>query len=130
MAYEPTAWKSGDVVTSAKLNKLEQGVANTVFIVTLSYDEETNTYSLDQQYADIVAAYEAGANLFCSVEEGAPLHGMTYMASASNSMFVVTDIFPGNIGSEGANVYIRCFYINADGTITVREGEYALTPFT
>ena len=26
MAYEPTTWKSGDVVTSAKLNKLENGV--------------------------------------------------------------------------------------------------------
>ena len=28
MAYEPTVWKSGDVVTSDKLNKLEQGVAS------------------------------------------------------------------------------------------------------
>ena len=28
MAYEPTNWKSGDVVTSAKLNKLENGVAD------------------------------------------------------------------------------------------------------
>ena len=28
MAYEPTNWKSGDVVTSAKLNKMEQGIAN------------------------------------------------------------------------------------------------------
>lgn len=27
MAYEPTVWKSGDVVTSAKLNKMEQGIA-------------------------------------------------------------------------------------------------------
>lgn len=27
MAYEPTNWKTGDVVTSAKLNKLEQAVA-------------------------------------------------------------------------------------------------------
>lgn len=28
MSYEPTNWKSGDVVTSAKLNKMEQGIAN------------------------------------------------------------------------------------------------------
>lgn len=27
MSYEPTEWQSGDVVTSAALNKLEQGVA-------------------------------------------------------------------------------------------------------
>lgn len=28
MSYEPTNWKSGDVVTSTKLNKMEQGIAN------------------------------------------------------------------------------------------------------
>ena len=28
MSYEPTVWKTGDVVTSEKLNKLENGVAN------------------------------------------------------------------------------------------------------
>ena len=28
MTYEPTQWKAGDTVTSAKLNKLEQGVAS------------------------------------------------------------------------------------------------------
>jgi len=28
MSYEPTTWKSGDTVTSAKLNKMEQGIAN------------------------------------------------------------------------------------------------------
>lgn len=27
MSYEPTEWKSGDVVTSAKLNKMEQGIS-------------------------------------------------------------------------------------------------------
>lgn len=27
MAYTPTQWKSGDVITSEKLNKLENGVA-------------------------------------------------------------------------------------------------------
>lgn len=28
MAYEPTNWKAGDTVTSAKLNKMEQGIAS------------------------------------------------------------------------------------------------------
>ena len=27
MSYEPTNWKDGDLVTSAKLNKMEQGIA-------------------------------------------------------------------------------------------------------
>ncbi len=28
MSYEPTFWKDGDTVTSAKLNKIEQGIAS------------------------------------------------------------------------------------------------------
>ena len=28
MSYTPTEWKSGDVITSEKLNNLEQGVAD------------------------------------------------------------------------------------------------------
>lgn len=27
MSYEPTTWQAGDTITSARLNKLEQGVA-------------------------------------------------------------------------------------------------------
>ena len=32
MSYEPTNWQSGDVVTSAKLNKIEQGIADSAFL--------------------------------------------------------------------------------------------------
>ena len=39
MSYTPTEWQRGDIVTSQKLNKLEQGVANAggggVFYVTM-----------------------------------------------------------------------------------------------
>ena len=28
MSYEPTVWQCGDTITAEKLNKLEQGVAN------------------------------------------------------------------------------------------------------
>lgn len=52
MAYEPTTWKSGDVVTSAKLNKLEKGVedAGGVFVVGFSDEEE---YVLDKTWTEI-----------------------------------------------------------------------------
>lgn len=39
MSYTPNTWKSGDVVTSAKLNNIEQGIANTALLVTT--DENT-----------------------------------------------------------------------------------------
>lgn len=28
MAYTPTVWKTGDVITAEKMNKLEEGVQN------------------------------------------------------------------------------------------------------
>ena len=31
MAYEPTTWRDGDLITADKLNKLEQGVKDTAY---------------------------------------------------------------------------------------------------
>ena len=51
MSYSPTTWESGDTITSAKLNKLEHGVASAggggVLIVT-----ETNG-TLDKTWQEI-----------------------------------------------------------------------------
>lgn len=57
MSYEPTNWKTGDVVTSAKLNKLEQGVADAgVSGILIVHDTEG---TLDKTYAEIKAALVA-----------------------------------------------------------------------
>ncbi len=60
MSYEPTNWKAGDVVTSAKLNKLEQGVANAGGgdIVVLTANTETG--GIGKSYNDLLAYYNAG----------------------------------------------------------------------
>ena len=46
MSYEPTNWKAGDTVTSAKLNKMEQGIANSgssnLEVIEAQLDEEEN----------------------------------------------------------------------------------------
>lgn len=62
MSYEPTNWKSGDVVTSTKLNKLEQGVADAggVFVVGMTYDYDNSRITLDKTYAEILSAVQAG----------------------------------------------------------------------
>lgn len=51
MAYTPTEWQSGDIVTSAKLNKIEQGIADAsggggVLIATLRADIDMQSGSL------------------------------------------------------------------------------------
>ena len=51
MSYEPTIWKTGDIVSSEKLNKLEEGVANSgggsdYFLVYIQEDYSTETHTL------------------------------------------------------------------------------------
>ncbi len=53
MSYEPTVWKDGDLVTSAKLNKLEQGVANGGGILVVHEDENGR---LDRTWHEIYNA--------------------------------------------------------------------------
>jgi len=55
MSYEPTNWKSGDTVTSAKLNKIEQGIANNSIFYNVVCDMN---YTLDKTYAEIDEASE------------------------------------------------------------------------
>jgi hypothetical protein len=60
MAYEPTTWKSGDVVTSEKLNKIEQGIAagssggNGAMTVGVVIDG--NTITLDKTWKELAVA--------------------------------------------------------------------------
>lgn len=56
MAYEPTEWKSKDVITSAKLNKLEQGVANSGGAFVINVDPVT--YTMDKTWQEIHDALE------------------------------------------------------------------------
>ena len=62
MAYTPTEWKSGDVITAEKLNNIEDGVASAgesdLFIVTITGDE--SSASADKTISEVSAAYTAG----------------------------------------------------------------------
>ena len=55
MAYEPTSWKAGDVVTSAKLNKMENGIAGAgPLIVHKTVDPQDETMVvLDKTWQEI-----------------------------------------------------------------------------
>ena len=59
MSYTPNNWKSGDVVTSAKLNAMEQGIADAsggggVLVVT------NTDGTLDKTAGEIMTAAETG----------------------------------------------------------------------
>ena len=63
MSYTPTTWASGDVVTAAKLNKLEQGLANGgggSFIVTFTWNSTNNKFVANKTWAELDAAITGG----------------------------------------------------------------------
>lgn len=81
MAYTPTTWATGDIVTAEKLNKLEQGVegAGGSLVATGTYRAATGAVSgadyemsLNKTYAQIEAAMEAGQSVMISVPESYP----------------------------------------------------------
>ena len=68
MSYEPTVWKDGDLVTSAKLNKLEQGVANGVangvnFEVINMELSNQGPPSLDKTAGEIIDILKSGKHI-------------------------------------------------------------------
>ena len=61
MSYTPTEWKTGDIVTADKLNKLENGVASAGGGGSLvcEYDPDNN-YALNYTYQQIADAAASG----------------------------------------------------------------------
>lgn len=60
MSYEPTNWKTGDVVTSTKLNKLEEGVANAGMVVPVFTIDEQQNITCNMTFAEISEAIASG----------------------------------------------------------------------
>ena len=58
MAYEKTTWQSGDVVTSEKLNNIENGIANMSMVIHTTDDGAQ--YVMDKTFGEILEAFTSG----------------------------------------------------------------------
>ena len=110
MSYEPTNWKDGDLVTSAKLNKIEQGIAgnNGSSILKVGIVYEGDDASLDKTFKEIRDA----------IKEQIPV----YVCGGSDNFFAmypivgvadgvqlktVTALVPGLESFEPLNLYAQ-----------------------
>ena len=91
MSYEPTNWKDGDLVTSAKLNKIEQGIAAGGGVLIVNGDENGR---LDRTWQEI---YDAN---ICFLLE----------SLGNNKTFA----YISTIGLDNNNTYIAIFYSPID----------------
>lgn len=62
MAYTPTTWANGDTITAEKLNKLEQGVANSGSCLMVELTSKAGT--ADHTFAEIFNALKAGIPVY------------------------------------------------------------------
>ena len=77
MSYTPNIWNSGDVITKAKLDHMEQGIldaSENVVIVHASaeYDQEHETYTnvtADKTPAEVIGLIDSGKTVLIALQE-------------------------------------------------------------
>lgn len=72
MAYIPTVWQTGDVITAEKLNKAEQGIADasTPMLITMTWVQDNVWYISESKMTDAIAAYKAGKQVLVLFDGG------------------------------------------------------------
>lgn len=112
MAYTPTVWANGDVITADKLNKLENGVAN----------EQVGPAGPAGSAATVtvgsVTTGEAGteATVTNSGTESAAILDFVIPKGAAGTNG--TDGAPGAAGADGASIKAIELYTNEAGGVT------------
>lgn len=92
MAYEKTTWAAGDVVTAAKLNNLENGVANASVII-LDGTQENNTLKLNMTAGDLYTAIKSGHTIILREIDGSDDHELLYTLKWADSGQVYRFVF-------------------------------------
>jgi len=121
MSYEPTNWKTGDIVTAQKLNKIEQGIAGSstgggVFYVDaeLTMDDSGPIAGTpNHTFAETLEAYQAGKTVMIR---------FTYNSSVCVCPLILTQEING---VQGIDVMVFLMYLEVfwavgfvfDGTI-------------
>ena len=89
MSYNPTQWSAGDTVTSAKLNKIEQGISdNGVLVINAIVDEETGEPRLDKTWQEIYNANNS-VIIISSGSEEYPMRAKVICAGVNGNSFIV-----------------------------------------
>ena len=106
MAYTPTVWATGDVITAEKLNKAEEGITNAgPYIVRVaSYDPETYDAILDASFKDIYDAVSEGRLVMTIDSQSENTATIAFLTSTSYNASI---LYPYNVAfSDGAQEYM------------------------
>lgn len=116
MAYEPTNWKNGDVVTSAKLNKIEQGILGVSRVVNIT---DGDPYSADMSLEDAAAVVESGERLLCNIYTDS-YAGAGYFMAADDFLFAACTVADWS-AEQPTIITVMCYY-GSEGVAIVPMG--------
>lgn len=70
MAYVPTTWATGDVITAEKLNNIENGIvdSDSIFLINAILNTEELNFTYDKTWADVKNAYKKGKIIILRVD--------------------------------------------------------------
>lgn len=119
MAYTPTVWATGDVITAEKLNKAEQGIADaTTIICQVEFNENRTEATIDTEYSVIKTAFLAGKNIvFQAIDADNGEYTNMILSNISDAV----DDYPAYVGlyGRGPAVYPEMFAFNeVNGVLT------------
>lgn len=106
MSYTPTNWKAGDIITSERLNKLENGVAGAGGggVLVVNFVEDGETMRLDKTAGELWAAIESSSILLKDVFDGNYNYTALTTAALSDGTYGFT--FSGDeYGAPSADSY-------------------------
>ena len=130
MSYTPTEWDNGDVITAAKLNKIEQGISEVsnsggsggnanILIVHATADtsipESEPTVILDKTYTEIDAAISAGTLVCVDVVEEAMLQFVQKIPGSGDIPSAL--LFSSALTTNGTSIVCSTLEVTANDTI-------------
>lgn len=93
MSYTEQTWATGDTITAEKLNHMEDGIAGAggVFLVPVTFDEESGTSTCTKTWKEIYDAMASGKIcILHSCRESECLVDIVFGVDVAGSAFEVT----------------------------------------
>lgn len=138
MAYTPTEWQSGDIVTSAKLNKIEQGIAGAggggdlpdLFSLYVAHDLDNDTYIPNCTLSDFLTAYLEGKGIIGTIGEYTIIYvTVTEIESNQCAFFYTLSPFTQSLVNPSiTTMYVDMYTWSTDGFAFTAESSVSLTP--
>ncbi len=102
--YTPTVWAAGDTVTAAKLNKMEQGIADGYSSgggLVVHVNQSGDTYTLDKTWQEIWDAMESGQSVLVVNIESESGSGSVYHVYVNSIYFETGEITDYVVDANG-----------------------------